>query len=145
MWAIRLSLSGGRQQRAGLYRMLAELHLTKGGTVRLMRSRACPANSRDWQQAIEICRVVDTSLMTGAERSKPHFGHWPAMTRIEMGPMRNEFLGKSRRARCYCAGRLRTAFFTHDRMGAARGAPAERMPYVLAYRVTQDCRTGAML
>lgn len=50
----------GGVQRAGFERMVAEVCLGKVGAVCAREVSRFARNSRDWQQLIEMCRVVDT-------------------------------------------------------------------------------------
>ena len=50
-------------QRAGFERMVAEVCLGKVGAVCAREVSRFARNSRDWQQLIEMCRVVDTVLV----------------------------------------------------------------------------------
>lgn len=56
------SASGGAA-RAGFDRMVAEVCLGKVGAVAAREVSRFARNSRDWQQLIEMCRVVDTVLV----------------------------------------------------------------------------------
>ena len=49
--------------RAGFERMVAEVCLGKVGAVAAREVSRFARNSRDWQQLIEMCRVVDTLLV----------------------------------------------------------------------------------
>src|SRR4051812_33357671 len=49
--------------RAGFARMVAEVCLGKGGAVAAREVSRFARNSRDWQQLVEMCRVVDTLLI----------------------------------------------------------------------------------
>jgi DNA invertase Pin-like site-specific DNA recombinase len=49
--------------RAGFERMVAEVCLGKVGAVAAREVSRFARNSRDWQQLIEMCRVVDTVLV----------------------------------------------------------------------------------
>ena len=53
----------GAVSRAGFQRMVAEVCLGKVGAVAAREVSRFARNSRDWQQLIEICRVVDTVLI----------------------------------------------------------------------------------
>jgi DNA invertase Pin-like site-specific DNA recombinase len=46
---------------AGFERMVAEVCLGKVGAVAAREVSRFARNSRDWQQLIEMCRVVDTA------------------------------------------------------------------------------------
>ncbi|MDR6306038.1 DNA invertase Pin-like site-specific DNA recombinase [Nitrobacter vulgaris] len=56
------SATGG-VARAGFDRMVAEVCLGKVGAVAAREVSRFARNSRDWQQLIEMCRVVDTVLI----------------------------------------------------------------------------------
>jgi DNA invertase Pin-like site-specific DNA recombinase len=49
--------------RAGFERMVAEVYLGKVGAVAAREVSRFARNSREWQQLIEVCRVVDTVLI----------------------------------------------------------------------------------
>ena len=49
--------------RAGFERMVAEVCLGKVGAVAAREVSRFARNSRDWQQLVEMCRVVDTLLV----------------------------------------------------------------------------------
>jgi len=53
----------GTVTRAGFERMVAEVCLGKVGAVAAREVSRFARNSRDWQQLIEVCRVVDTVLI----------------------------------------------------------------------------------
>ena len=52
--------AAGGVQRVGFERMVAEVCLGKVGVVCAREVSRFARNSRDWQQLIEMCRVVDT-------------------------------------------------------------------------------------
>ena len=55
--------AAGGVQRTGFERMVAEVCLGKVGAVCAREVSRFARNSRDWQQLIEMCRVVDTVLV----------------------------------------------------------------------------------
>jgi DNA invertase Pin-like site-specific DNA recombinase len=55
--------AAGGVARAGFERMVAEVCLSKVGAVAAREVSRFARNSRDWQQLIEMCRVVDTVLI----------------------------------------------------------------------------------
>src|SRR5690349_9026417 len=55
--------AAGGVARAGFERMVAEVCLGKVGAVAALEVSRFARNSRDWQQLIEMCRVVDTVLI----------------------------------------------------------------------------------
>jgi len=55
--------AAGTVARAGFDRMVAEVCLGKVGAVAAREVSRFARNSRDWQQLIEMCRVVDTVLI----------------------------------------------------------------------------------
>ena len=55
--------ASGSVSRAGFDRMVAEVCLGKVGAVAAREVSRFARNSRDWQQLIEMCRVVDTVLI----------------------------------------------------------------------------------
>lgn len=55
--------AGGTSERTGFQRMVAEVGLGKVGAVAAREVSRFARNSRDWQQLVEICRLVDTLLI----------------------------------------------------------------------------------
>src|ERR1700751_1924976 len=55
--------AAGLVTRAGFERMVAEVCLGKGGAVAAREVSRFARNSREWQQLVEVCRVVDTVLI----------------------------------------------------------------------------------
>src|SRR5437867_3095127 len=55
--------ASGTVARAGFERMVAEVCLGKVGAVAAREVSRFARNSRDWQQLVEVCRVVDTVLI----------------------------------------------------------------------------------
>ena len=55
--------AAGAFARAGFERMVAEVCLGKVGAVAAREVSRFARNSRDWQQFVEMCRVVDTVLI----------------------------------------------------------------------------------
>ena len=55
--------AAGAVIRAGFERMVAEVCLGKVGAVAAREVSRFARNSRDWQQLIEMCRVVDSLLV----------------------------------------------------------------------------------
>ena len=55
--------AAGTVPRAGFERMVAEVCLGKVGAVAAREVSRFARNSREWQQLIEVCRVVDTLLI----------------------------------------------------------------------------------
>ncbi len=55
--------ASGSAERAGFDRMVAEVCLGKVGAVAAREVSRFARNSRDWQQLIEMCRVVDCVLI----------------------------------------------------------------------------------
>jgi hypothetical protein len=55
--------AAGGVVRAGFERMVAEVCLGKVGAVAAREVSRFARNSRDWQQLVEMCRVVDTLLI----------------------------------------------------------------------------------
>src|SRR3978361_1631287 len=67
--------AAGGVARAGLGRMVAEVCLGKVGAVAAREVSRFARNSRDWQQLIEMCRVVDTVLVDGEAIYAPRDGN----------------------------------------------------------------------
>src|SRR6201984_3092489 len=55
--------AAGLVARAGFERMVAEVCLGKVGAVAAREVSRFARNSREWQQLVEVCRVVDTVLI----------------------------------------------------------------------------------
>ena len=55
--------AAGTQARSGFERMVAEVCLGRVGAVAAREVSRFARNSRDWQQLVEVCRVVDTVLI----------------------------------------------------------------------------------
>jgi DNA invertase Pin-like site-specific DNA recombinase len=67
--------AAGGVARAGFERMVAEVCLGKVGAVATREVSRFARNSRDWQQLIEMCRVVDTVLVDGETVYAPRDGN----------------------------------------------------------------------
>jgi len=84
----------GHVARAGFERMVAEVCLGKVGAVAAREVSRFARNSRDWQQLIEMCRVVDTVLVDGETVYAPRQGNdrlllglkGPHDRRLDRGP-----------------------------------------------------------
>lgn len=55
--------ASGTEERCGFERMVAQVCMGQIGTVAARELSRFARNSRDWQQLIEVCRVVDTILI----------------------------------------------------------------------------------
>lgn len=55
--------ASGQVARAGFERLVAEVSLGRVGAVAARELSRFARNSRDWQQLIEVCRIVDTLLI----------------------------------------------------------------------------------
>ena len=67
--------AAGGVQRAGFERMVAEVCLGKVGAVCAREVSRFARNSRDWQQLIEMCWVVDTVLIDQETIYAPRHGN----------------------------------------------------------------------
>src|SRR5512145_3411792 len=67
--------AAGGVARAGFDRMVAEVCLGKVGAVAALEVSRFARNSRDWQQLIEMCRVVDTLLVDQETIYSPRQGN----------------------------------------------------------------------
>ena len=67
--------AAGGVARAGFERMVAEVCLGKVGAVAAREVSRFARNSRDWQQLIEMCRVVDTVLVDQETIYAPRHGN----------------------------------------------------------------------
>ena len=66
--------AAGGVARAGFDRMVADVCLGKVGAVAAREVSRFARNSRDWQQLIEMCRVVDTVLIDQEDSLCPAAG-----------------------------------------------------------------------
>ena len=55
--------ANGSVSRSGFERLVAEVSLGRAGAISARELSRFARNSRDWQQLIEVCRVVDTVLI----------------------------------------------------------------------------------
>jgi DNA invertase Pin-like site-specific DNA recombinase len=55
--------AAGSTQRTGFERMVSEVSLGKVGVVAAREVSRFARNSREWQQLVEVCRIVDTLLL----------------------------------------------------------------------------------
>jgi len=67
--------AAGGVQRAGFDRMVAEVCLGKVGAVCAREVSRFARNNRDWQQLIDMCRVVDTILVDQEAIYAPRHGN----------------------------------------------------------------------
>jgi len=67
--------AAGGIQRLGFERMVAQVCLGKVGAVAAREVSRFARNSRDWQQLIEMCRVVDTVLVDQETIYAPRHGN----------------------------------------------------------------------
>src|SRR6266702_4251438 len=67
--------AAGGVQGAGFERMVAQVSLGKVGAVAAREVSRFARNSRDWQQLIEMCRVVDTVLVDQETIYAPSHGN----------------------------------------------------------------------
>ena len=67
--------AAGGTLRAGFERMVAEVCLGKVGAVAAREVSRFARNSRDWQQLVEMCRVVDTLLIDQETVYAPRLGN----------------------------------------------------------------------
>ena len=55
--------AAGTVTRSGFERMVAEVSLGRAGAVEAREVSPFARNSREWQQLVEVCRIVDTVLI----------------------------------------------------------------------------------
>jgi DNA invertase Pin-like site-specific DNA recombinase len=67
--------AAGTADRSGFERMVAEVCLGKVGAVAAREVSRFARNSRDWQQLVEVCRVVDTLLVDHETVYSPRIGN----------------------------------------------------------------------
>jgi DNA invertase Pin-like site-specific DNA recombinase len=56
-------IEAGMVTRSGFERMVAEVSLGRVGAVAAREVSRFARNSREWQQLVEVCRIVDTVLV----------------------------------------------------------------------------------
>jgi len=122
--------AAGTVVRAGFERMVAEVCLGKVGAVAAREVSRFARNSREWQQLVEVCRIVDTVLIDQETVYAPRQSNDRLLLGLK-GSL-NEYeldvaaafggstscKGQTRGATDYCAGRLR-----QERRAASREEP----------------------
>src|SRR5258708_25015705 len=117
--------AAGTVARSGFERMVADVCLGKVGAVAAREVSRFARNSRDWQQLIEMCRVVDTLLVDQDAIYAPRHGNdrlllglKGSLNEYELDLLRQRSLAaryeKARRGElvvaaraCFCKGRRR--------------------------------------
>src|SRR4051812_38299612 len=110
--------AAGGTARAGFERMVAEVCPGRVGAVAAREVSRFARDSRDWQQLVEMCRVVDTLLVDQETVYAPRQGNdrlllglKGSLNEYELDPLRQRSLAarheKARRARGRGPGRLR--------------------------------------
>src|SRR6201985_3370924 len=102
--------AAGGVQRAGFERMVAEVCLGKVGAVCAREVSRFARNSRDWQQLIEMCRVVDTVLVDQETIYAPRHGNDRLLLGLKGASTSTSWI-------CCASARLRPA--TRRRAGAS--------------------------
>src|SRR5882757_4082633 len=74
--------AAGGTQRSGFERMVTEVCLGKAGAVCAREVSHFARTSRDWQQLIEMCRVVDTVLVDQETIYAPRHGNDRLLLRL---------------------------------------------------------------
>ena len=100
--------AAGSVQRTGFERMVAEVCLGKVGAVCAREVSRFARNSRDWQQLIEMCRVVDTVLIDQRRSMRPGTG-MTASSSVSRGASTSTSSISSASARCRLDTRRRAA------------------------------------
>jgi len=67
--------AAGMTTRAGFERMVAEVCLGQVGAVAAREVSRFARNSREWQQLVEVCRMVDTVLVDQETVYNPRLGN----------------------------------------------------------------------
>nr|WP_308200470.1 recombinase family protein [Bradyrhizobium sp. 190] len=80
--------AAGAVQRAGFERMVAEVCLGKVGAVCAREVSRFARSSRDWQQLIEMCRVVDTGSGRSGDHLRAEAWQRPPAARAQGQPQR---------------------------------------------------------
>ena len=118
--------AAGGVQRAGFERMVAEVCLGKVGAVCAREVSRFARNSRDWQQLIEMCRVVDTVLVDQETVYAPRHGNMEYSALLRRTGHESELarLGALKKQRLALMSRIAEL----RRPQAAEALPATRHP-----------------
>ena len=121
--------AAGSVTRAGFERMVAEVCLGKVGAVAAREVSRFACNSRDWQQLIEMCRVVDTVLVDGETVYAPRQGNdrlllglKGSLNEYELDLLRQRSLSARYEKAQGRAGRRRTGRLRQGRQSAGEGS-----------------------
>lgn len=103
--------AAGGTTRAGFERMVAEVCLGRVGAVAAREVSRFARNSRDWQQLVEMCRVVDTLLIDQETVYTPRQGNdrlllglKGSLNEYELDLLRQRSLcARYEKAQCYSA------------------------------------------
>ena len=119
--------AAGGVQRAGFERMVAEVCLGKVGAVCAREVSRFARNSRDWQQLIEMCRVVDTVLVDQETIYAPRHGNdqLPVRGRDRHPPRPR---GRTRAPRCPAVASSRRRSGSGEPHSARRDPPPSPAP-----------------
>ena len=143
--------AAGGTTRAGFERMVAEVCLGKVGAVAAREVSRFARNSHDWQQLVEMCRVVDTLLVDQEAVYAPRQGNdrlllglKGTMSEAELhvikARLRGGILNKVRRGEYRCV--LPTGF-TYDEIGNVVLDPDSQIRETFTYFFETFSRMGS--
>jgi DNA invertase Pin-like site-specific DNA recombinase len=148
--------AAGGATRAGFDRMVAEVCLGKVGAVAAREVSRFARNSGDWQQLIEMCRVVDTVLIDQETVYAPRQGNdrlllglKGSLNEYELDLLRQRSLsaryeGQARRTHRRGAGRLRESR-RQAREGSRSPRPGGHHPHLRQSGRTRQRAAGPAL
>jgi DNA invertase Pin-like site-specific DNA recombinase len=141
--------AAGMVTRAGFERMVAEVCLGKVGAVAAREVSRFARNSREWQQLVEVCRVVDTVLIDLETVYSPRhsndrllLGLKGSLNEYELDLLRQRSV-EARRAKALRGELLVAAAVGYLKTDAphVEKDPDRRVQDAIAFSVSQVCRT----
>jgi DNA invertase Pin-like site-specific DNA recombinase len=94
--------AAGTVTRAGFERMVAAVCLGKVGAVAAREVSRFARNSREWQQLVEVCRIVDTLLIEQETVYSPRQSNDRLLLGLKVGTQMFKRQVASRQCNCIC-------------------------------------------